>query len=50
MSVPPFHLAFPVRDVEEAKQFYVGTLGCQMGRSDESVSYTHLTLPTIYSV
>ncbi len=35
MSVPPFHLAFPVRDVEEAKQFYVGTLGCQMGRSDE---------------
>lgn len=35
MSIPPFHLAFPVRDVEEARQFYVEMLGCGVGRSDE---------------
>ena len=35
MSLPPFHLAFPVRDVEEARQFYVNVLGCEVGRSDE---------------
>ncbi|KXZ53250.1 hypothetical protein GPECTOR_7g1144 [Gonium pectorale] len=29
----PFHLAFPVRDVEEARQFYGGILGCPEGRS-----------------
>ncbi|KAG2486493.1 hypothetical protein HYH03_014795 [Edaphochlamys debaryana] len=29
----PFHLAFPVRDVEEARQFYCGVLGCSEGRS-----------------
>jgi len=27
-----FHLAFPVRDLEETKQFYVGGLGCTLGR------------------
>jgi extradiol dioxygenase family protein len=31
--MPPFHLAFPVRDIEEARQFYVGVLGCGEGRS-----------------
>lgn len=31
--MPPFHLAFPVRDIEEARQFYVGLLGCGEGRS-----------------
>jgi len=31
----PFHLAFPVRDIEQARDFYVGTLGCGVGRSDE---------------
>ena len=31
----PFHLAFPVRDVEEARRFYVDVLGCAEGRSDE---------------
>ena len=36
MTVPPFHLAFPVRDVEEARQFYVQTLGCAEGRSSET--------------
>ena len=32
-SMPPLHLAFPVRDIEEARQFYVGVLGCGEGRS-----------------
>ena len=32
-AMPPFHLAFPVRDIEEARQFYVGVLGCGEGRS-----------------
>ncbi len=32
-SMPPFHLAFPVQDIEEARQFYVGLLGCGEGRS-----------------
>jgi extradiol dioxygenase family protein len=27
-----FHLAFPVRDLDETKQFYVGGLGCTQGR------------------
>jgi len=30
---PRFHLAFPVRDLEEARAFYGGTLGCPEGRS-----------------
>ena len=33
--IPPFHLAFPVHDVEAARQFYVEVLGCAEGRSDE---------------
>ena len=28
----PFHLAFPVDDLEKAKQFYVNVLGCTTGR------------------
>lgn len=31
--VPPFHIAFPVRNVEEARAFYGGLLGCPEGRS-----------------
>jgi extradiol dioxygenase family protein len=31
----PFHLAFPVRDLDETKTFYGELLGCQMGRSAE---------------
>lgn len=31
--MPPFHLAFPVRDLEEARRFYGGLLGCPEGRS-----------------
>lgn len=29
----PFHLAFPVRDIAEARSFYGGLLGCPEGRS-----------------
>lgn len=31
----PFHLAFPVRDVAEAREFYGGVLGCPEGRSSD---------------
>jgi extradiol dioxygenase family protein len=31
----PFHLAFPVDDLEKAKQFYVDVLGCTTGREKE---------------
>jgi len=30
-----FHLAFPVKDLEAAREFYGGTLGCEEGRSSE---------------
>ncbi|MBW8911157.1 MAG: VOC family protein [Sphingomonas sp.] len=32
----PFHLAFPVHDLDAARAFYGGTLGCPEGRSSES--------------
>ena len=32
-SLRPFHLAFPVDDLEEARRFYGGLLGCPEGRS-----------------
>jgi len=32
----PFHIAFPVRDLQEARQFYAGILGCPEGRSAET--------------
>src|SRR5665647_1228234 len=28
-----FHLAFPVKDIEEARRFYGGLIGCREGRS-----------------
>ena len=31
--MPPFHLALPVRNLEEAHQFYIDLLGCRVGRS-----------------
>jgi extradiol dioxygenase family protein len=31
-----FHLAFPVRDLDEARRFYGDTMGCPKGRSDVS--------------
>ena len=33
---PPFHLAFPVDDLEAARRFYGGVLGCAEGRSSET--------------
>lgn len=33
MTLPRFHLAFPVRDLEEARAFYGALLGCPEGRS-----------------
>ena len=35
MTQPPFHLAFPVDDLEEARRFYGGLLGCPEGRSSD---------------
>ena len=32
---PPFHLAFPVTDLDAARRFYGGVLGCPEGRSSE---------------
>ncbi len=33
MGLPPFHLAFPVDDLDAARRFYGGLLGCPEGRS-----------------
>ena len=35
MDIPRFHLAFPVRDLGEARAFYGGLLGCAEGRSSD---------------
>ncbi len=35
MSRAPFHLAFPVTDLDATKQFFVTTLGCGAGREAE---------------
>ena len=35
MALPPFHLAFPVRDLESSRQFYGELLGCAEGRSSD---------------
>ncbi|MEL6487455.1 MAG: VOC family protein [Pseudomonadota bacterium] len=35
MSLPPFHLAFPVDDLDAARRFYGELLGCAEGRSSE---------------
>ena len=35
MDIPRFHLAFPVRDLAEARAFYRGLLGCPEGRSSD---------------
>ena len=32
-SVPPFHLAFPVHNIDAAREFYGGLLKCPEGRS-----------------
>jgi uncharacterized protein len=33
--IPPFHLAFPVHDLDAARAFYGGLLGCPEGRSSD---------------
>lgn len=35
MSLSPFHLAIPVRDVKEAETFYADILGCGVGRKSD---------------
>ena len=35
MSLPPFHLAFPVDDLAAARHFYGELLGCPEGRSSD---------------
>ena len=35
MSSPPFHLAFPVTDLEAARRFYVELLGARVGRESD---------------
>ncbi|MBD3629380.1 VOC family protein [Cyclobacterium sp.] len=34
-AMQPFHLAFPIRDIEETRAFYQDLLGCEIGRSTE---------------
>ena len=36
MNSYPFHLAFPVKDLDEAKKFYADFLGCSLGRESDS--------------
>jgi len=35
VSRSPFHLAFPVTDLEATRRFYVEVLGCRVGREAE---------------
>ncbi len=35
MSIPRFHLAFPVKDLEQTLHFYRDILGCKTGRSSD---------------
>jgi hypothetical protein len=36
MTAPQFHLAFAVRDLDEARAFYLETIGCKLGRETAS--------------
>ena len=39
-KLSPFHLAIPVKNLSESKNFYQNTLGCKPGReSDEWADY-----------
>lgn len=35
-KIMPFHLAFPVKDLESSRAFYRDLLGCEEGRSSET--------------
>ena len=38
--IAPFHLAFPVKDLESTRTFYEGLLGCSVGRiSDRWIDF-----------
>jgi len=34
-KLSPFHVAIPVRNIPEAREFYTNVLNCEEGRSDE---------------
>ncbi len=34
--IPPFHIAFPVDDLEKAETFYTEVLNCSIGRTSDS--------------
>ena len=34
-NLSPFHVAIPVRDIPEARDFYTNVLNCEEGRSDK---------------
>lgn len=34
-KITPFHVALTVRDLNEARDFYINTLNCSVGRSDK---------------
>lgn len=36
MTIPPFHLAFPVTELESTRRFYVEVLGCRVGRAADT--------------
>lgn len=36
MGMPPFHLAFPVLELEATRHFYTQVLGCNLGREAET--------------
>ena len=35
-ALTPFHIAFPVHDLDAARRFYGGLMGCPEGRSSDS--------------
>ncbi len=36
INAPIFHLAIPIDDITEAKQFYGASLGCEIGRENKA--------------
>ena len=35
-AIRPFHLAFPVKDLEATRRFYCDVMGCRQGREDRT--------------
>lgn len=35
-TITPFHLAFPVTDLDQTRDFYIGVMGCEPGRSSDT--------------